>query len=259
MAPPAVTRRDPDLAADERAIGPRLFEILRSDIIAARLMPGQGLSEKEIAARFGVSRQPVREAFIKLSEVGLLQIVPSRGSFVSRISIQTVLSARFVRESVECALVRVAARIATPEQCRMLQAAIEAQKAAMESGDDLLFNHLDEQFHRTIASIAECEYASQVIEHARAGADRVRSLATPQPVSRALLVGQHAAVSERIAAGDPDGAAKAMSIHLRNILKVLPLLQSKHPELFDPLDPGLAERLMDGQLDGQLDGQHITS
>ncbi len=251
MARPSPTRSDPGLAADERAIGPRLFEILRSDIIAARLMPGQALSEKEVAARFGVSRQPVREAFIKLAEIGLLQIVPSRGSFVSRISIQTVLSARFVRESIECALVRVAARIARPEDCQALQDSIEAQKAAMESGDELLFNHLDEQFHRTIATIAECDYASQVVEHARAGADRVRSLAMPEPVSRALLVGQHAAVSERIAAGDPDGAAAAMSLHLRNILKVLPLLQGKHPELFDPLDPGLAERLTEGQLDGQ--------
>lgn len=247
MARPSFMRTESGFAADERAIGPRLFEVLRSDIIAARLMPGQGLSEKEVAARFGVSRQPVREAFIKLSEVGLLQIVPSRGSFVSRISIRTVLSARFVRESVECALARVAARIATPDDCRALQSSIEAQRAATESGDDLLFNHLDEQFHRTIATIAQCEYASQVVEHARAGADRVRSLAMSEPVPRALLVGQHAAVSERIAARDPDGAAAAMSIHLRQILTVLPLLQSRHPELFDPLDPGLAERLIDSQ------------
>ncbi len=246
LAPTTRQRFDPDFAADDRAIGPRLFEILRSEIIAARLMPGQGLSEKEIAARFGVSRQPVREAFIKLSEIGLLQILPSRGSFVSRVSIRNVLSARFVREAVECALVRVAARIATREQCEALEASIAAQKAAVAEGDELLFNHLDERFHRTIASIADCEYASQVVEHARAGADRVRSLAAPEPVPRDLLVGQHAAISERIAAGDPDGAAAAMSSHLRNILKVLPLLQRNQPELFDPLDPGLEERLMDG-------------
>ncbi len=246
LAPPSLRRSDPDLAADERAIGPRLFEILRSDIIAARLMPGQGLSEKEVAARFGVSRQPVREAFIKLAEVGLLQIVPSRGSFVSRISIRNVLSARFVREAVECALVRVAARIASREQCQALQSSIEAQRAAIDRGDELLFNHLDERFHREIAAIAECEYASQVIEHARAGADRVRSLAMPEPVPRELLVGQHAAISERIAAGDPDGAAAAMSTHLRNILKVLPLLQRNQPELFDPLDRGLEESLLEG-------------
>ena len=79
-----------------------------------------------------------------------------------------------------------------------------------------------------------------------AGADRVRSLAMPEPVPRETLVGQHAAISERISAGDPDGAAAAMSHHLRNILKVLPFLQRNQPELFDPLDEALEERLLDG-------------
>jgi GntR family transcriptional regulator, rspAB operon transcriptional repressor len=210
------------------AIGPRLFELLRSEIIATRLMPGQALSEKEIAARFGVSRQPVREAFIKLAEVGMLQIVPSRGSFVSKISMRQVLSARFVRESVECALVQVAARLVSAEQRRLLQ--------AIAQGDHILFNHLDAQFHRLIAVIADCEYACKVIEHARAGADRVRHLAVPEPTSREHLIAQHQAIADRIAAGDPKGAAAAMRVHLRNTLKALAQLERDQPDLFEQLD-----------------------
>jgi DNA-binding GntR family transcriptional regulator len=224
-----------DFAA-EGAIGPRIFEVLRGEIIATSLMPGRALSEKEVAARFGVSRQPVREAFIKLAEVGLLQIVPSRGSFVSRISIRQFLSARFVREAVECALVRAAARAASPEQIALLRASIAEQRSAIAERDHLLFNHLDARFHRTIAQIADCDYATEIIEHARAQTDRVRWLAIPEPIPRDHLIGQHEAISDGIAAGDADGAERAMRIHLRNVLNALPRLKRDQPNLFEHID-----------------------
>ena len=56
----------------------------------------------------GVSRQPVREAFIKLSEAGLVRIRPQRGTFVVKISTKQVTDARFVREAVEVAVARKA-------------------------------------------------------------------------------------------------------------------------------------------------------
>jgi DNA-binding GntR family transcriptional regulator len=53
---------------------------LRSAIVTLQLKPGQALSETEIAQRFRVSRQPVREAFIKLAEAGLIEVRPQRGT-----------------------------------------------------------------------------------------------------------------------------------------------------------------------------------
>src|SRR3546814_19850819 len=79
----------------------RVFRELRSAIVMMRFRPGQALSEKEIADRFGVSRQPVREAFIKLSEAGLVSVRPQRGTYVVKISAGPVYDVRFVREEVE--------------------------------------------------------------------------------------------------------------------------------------------------------------
>lgn len=59
--------------------------------------------------RFAVSRQPVREAFIKLAENGLIQIRPQRGSYVNKISLSQVRNGCFVRQAIECAVVRRAA------------------------------------------------------------------------------------------------------------------------------------------------------
>ena len=81
-------------------IAPQRVAVLRQCIAELRLKPGEALSEKDIAGRYGVSRQPVREAFIKLSEAGLVEIRPSRGTFVMKISVREVANARLVREAI---------------------------------------------------------------------------------------------------------------------------------------------------------------
>src|SRR3546814_10410480 len=79
-----------------------------------QIKPGEMLSEQEIADRLNVSRSPVREAFIKLGEAGLVRILPQRGTLVVKISQHSVEDARFIREAVECAVAREAAKIRDP-------------------------------------------------------------------------------------------------------------------------------------------------
>src|SRR6516165_10817411 len=83
----------------------QVHAVLRSDIIAGRLAPRAMLSEQEIAAGFGISRTPVREAMIKLAEEGLVEIFPQYGSFVAPIKLRDVFDSQFVREALECAAV----------------------------------------------------------------------------------------------------------------------------------------------------------
>src|SRR4051812_10833774 len=98
------------------SIAEQVFRTLRTSIVTMRLMPATALSEQEIADRLKVSRQPVREAFIKLSEIGLVRVLPQRGTFVVKISTKAVTDARFVREAVECAIARRASEgIGKPE------------------------------------------------------------------------------------------------------------------------------------------------
>src|SRR3546814_8516839 len=97
-----------------------------------RFRPGQALSEKEIADRFGVSRQPVREAFIKLSEAGLVSVRPQRGTYVVKISARQVYDVRFVREAVEVAVVRKAALELPESAIRALRETVNAQRRSEE-------------------------------------------------------------------------------------------------------------------------------
>ena len=78
----------------------RVYDALRAAIVQLQVRPGNPLSEAEIARQLGVSRQPVREAFIKLAESGLVEVRPQRGAFVRLISRREVANARFIREAI---------------------------------------------------------------------------------------------------------------------------------------------------------------
>ena len=213
-------------------IAPQIVSALRQGIVEMRLRPGEALSEKDIAGRFGVSRQPVREAFIKLSEAGLVEIRPSRGTFVMKISVREVANARFVREAIECSMARNACRLATQAQIAALRGLIDEQRAAAVANDYWRFNDRDETFHRSIAEIVQCDYAWRIVEAARIQTDRVRYLSLPDATSMPLLITQHEEIVRQIEARDADAAERAMSRHLREILIALPRLAKAHPDLF---------------------------
>lgn len=217
-------------------IAPQLVSALRRSIAELELPPGSALSEKDIAARYNVSRQPVREAFIKLSEAGLVEVRPSRGTWVMKISVREVCNARFVREGIEADLARHAARLAGPAQITALAELVAGQRAAALANDHAGFNALDEAFHRTIAEIVGNDFARRIVESARFQTDRVRLLSLPSASPLQVLIGQHERILGRIAAGDGDGAALAMRRHLREILLALPSIAAAHPEYFADTD-----------------------
>ncbi len=214
-------------------IVPQLINRLRQAIIELKLEPGQPLSEKEIALLYGVSRQPVREAFIKLTEAGLVQVLPSRGTYVTKISVKEVLNARFVREAIECAVVREATGRIDAGGLHRLTGLIEAQERAAASLDNVAFTELDEAFHRAIADCVDCDYAVRVVEAARAQTDRVRHLSLPEASPFLVLIQQHRDIVTALRMRDPLAAEEAMRRHLREILSALPRLAAAHPAFFE--------------------------
>ncbi len=221
-----------DLAIAQGApVGPQVYRILRARIIRGDLAPGSRISESEIAATFSLSRQPIREAFIKLSEEGLVEVRPQRGTLVTKISTAAVLDARFVREAIEADVVRLVAERHDAAVLRELREQISRQKEVAGADPDQ-FMRLDEMFHRTLAEAAGKSYAWKVIEDVKAQMDRVRFLSFIQfPVP--TLIAQHEAIVEAIGAEDPEAAEKLMRKHLREIMTALPGIAAARPELFE--------------------------
>lgn len=212
----------------------RLYQVLRESIIRMVLMPGQGLSEKELAEIFSVSRQPVREAFIRLSEAGLVEVRPQRGTFVVKISQQAVLEARFVREAIEVAIVRLAASRGLPSATLVeLHDLLERQRRCIDSRDHDRFYRLDESFHRTLILGVHQQSAWKVVEAVRAHFDRVRYLSVPDSTPIDKLIDQHAEIVDAIERRDGAAAGQAMEVHLREVLISLPDLVRRFPDMFE--------------------------
>lgn len=218
------------------AVGPQVYRALRSQIIRGKLLPGTRLSESECAQRFNVSRQPVREAFIKLSEAGLVEVRPQRGTLVRKISESAVLEARFVREAIEADVVKRLIEVGSTTVVSELRSQLQLQLEAAQDSTPDRFLALDELFHRTLAEAAGVPHAWKVVEEIKAQMDRVRYLSfIHMPVSK--LVAQHTRIVDAIAHEEPLMAERAMRAHLREILHDLPLISAAKPELFDPPEP----------------------
>ncbi|WP_368904440.1 GntR family transcriptional regulator [Taklimakanibacter lacteus] len=216
-------------------VGPQVYRSLRERIIRGDLEPGGLISEAEIARAFSISRQPVREAFIKLAEEGLVEIRPQRGTLVRKINIASVMDARFVREAVEADIVRIVAERRDPHVVASLNAQIEAQRnvAHQKAGD---FLQLDETFHRTLAAAADKAHVWSIVNNVKAQMDRLRQLSFIMSSAAERAVDQHHAIVEAIAKGDAQGADAAMRAHLRQILSDLPVMAELRPNYFDSLD-----------------------
>jgi GntR family transcriptional regulator, rspAB operon transcriptional repressor len=230
--------------------GTRIFHRLREAIVRVKIEPGQALSEAEIAKVYSVSRQPVREAFIKLAGAGLVEVRPQRGTYVSRIAVADVLNGRFLREAIEVAVVREAAINASPAAVRTLRSNL-AQQRRIQAGDHAGFLALDYAFHEDLARAIDREQIQEWTEVLRTQMDRVRylSLGAATPIAR--LVEQHTRIADCIADHDPEAAAAAMREHLREVLQSLPALVAKFPDMFELPDqphpewngpPGATER-----------------
>ena len=214
-------------------VNQQIYRFLRQDIVTCVIHPGSLLSEKEVSCRFSVSRQPVREAFIKLAEAGLVQILPQRGTFVRKISAQRVADGRFIREAVEIAVVRRAATEAAPAALIALEHNLQLQKLAAQRHDIQAFLLLDDEFHRLIAQSIHCELAWETVENIKATMDRVRFLTLSKVSPPESLIEQHEEILNMLRHKDADGAEQAMRRHLQEMIFSITPIAEQNSEWFD--------------------------
>jgi len=232
-ASPKPTFSVADISTTGEPIAKRLVDQLRHAIVTMQLKPGAKLSEQDIASRFGVSRQPVREAFIKLSDAGLVRVLPQRGTMVVKISLDAVTNARFIRQAIECAVVREAAMTRGGAALDDLYACLEETQQALTQGDTERFFALDELFHQTLARAANRSSAWHTVIEQKAQMDRVRYLDLSDAIPMRLVLWQHTAITAAIAVGNPDAAEEAIRTHLFEIAVSLPKLLARWPDLFE--------------------------
>jgi DNA-binding GntR family transcriptional regulator len=206
-----------------------VYEELYRRIVEIALPPGTRISEQEIARQIGSSRQPVRDAFYRLSKLGLVEVQPQRATVVSLVSDEAVLQAKFVRTALETETARAAAPIAGEVRDR-LAALIAEQEAAVAADDRMRFHALDDEFHQTICAAAGQPFVWTLIRENKAHMDRVRWLSLAVGARTAL--DDHLRIFDALSAGDGEAAASAMRAHLARIVDILARVRREHPAMF---------------------------
>jgi DNA-binding GntR family transcriptional regulator len=208
-----------------------VFEELYRQILSLELPPGTRMSETDVAQIMGVSRQPVRDAFYRLSVLGFLTIRPQRATVVSAIQESAVMQARFIRSAIEAETVRVACAVLTDADLLALDHLLEDQHAAVESRDAARFHALDDQFHREICERSGHGYAWEIIRENKAHMDRVRflslSFASPD------AYGDHLRVMAALRARDASAAMHEMRTHLGRIRTQIRRIRAENESCFE--------------------------
>jgi DNA-binding GntR family transcriptional regulator len=225
-APPSLGRE----VDRRRPIVPQIYDALRDAIVRVDLRPGQVISETEMAANFGVSRTPIREALIRLADEGLIDIYPQAGTFVSRIDLAAVREAQFVRQTLETAVAIQAASIGAA--LTAFEPILERQERAIRNGDFAEFFASDEDLHRKVFELAGHEATWRLVQSAKSHLDRVRQLERPSEETLLQMLGQHRAIATAIGSGDATSVVEAVREHSTVILTVAPEVAARHPDLF---------------------------
>ncbi len=137
------------LETDSRLLRERVYEELRNDILTCKLMPGAEIREAELAARFEVSKSPVRDALISLEREGLVITIPRQGYRVAPVSISDMLDMFHLRAALERANIERIIRYASDEQLQALDQFKHFTEAQWPNG----FVGYNKTFHRRLAEL----------------------------------------------------------------------------------------------------------
>ncbi|QAY66716.1 GntR family transcriptional regulator [Paenibacillus protaetiae] len=209
-----------------------VYHSIREQILRLELLPGTGLSEKEISVQFNVSRTPVRESFVRLSQEGLLEVYPQRGTFVSLIDTELVEEARFMREQLERAVIRLACASFPASRLADLKANLLLQKAGIEELDHNRMFELDEAYHRTLFEGCNKSNTWAVLGQINAHLNRSRMLRLTTDHHWEHLYEQHTQMVQAIENQDAARADQLMSEHMSLSIHDQQLLKEKYPAYF---------------------------
>ncbi len=221
------------LIGERRTSVDDVFDHLHEQIITLELKPGDRISEADVAAQFGVSRQPVRDAFSRLANLDLLLIRPQRATEVRRFSMRQIEKARFVRSCVEKEVVRLAAARCDAAGAAQLDAALLLQDAAVAVGDVATFGALDFSFHQTICELAGTEYAFEVIQQQKAKIDRLCILGREKEQRLRNLLDDHRAIADAIKRHDADAAVDVSVLHLSRLDQTIERITATNANYFE--------------------------
>lgn len=210
-----------------------VYEQLSESIRNLQLPPGTPISEPAIATWLQVSRSPVREAFTRLVDLGLIIVVPQKGSHIAPISHQEVEEAVFIRSALESRAFQRAITQGQPDVTE-IQRLADANRAAAEAGNMDEFFNTDEQLHQNVFVLAGMPRLWDLVRGTKVQLDRLRRLNLSSAIVSPELCGEHQAIVDALRERDEAAGLEVINRHATRILDLFEKHRAEHPGYFAP-------------------------
>jgi DNA-binding GntR family transcriptional regulator len=199
----------------------KVMQDLKTQILNFKLLPGVRISDKQVAEEMGVSRSPVREALVRLSEQGLIKAQHNRGFTVREFSVKEVEDLYTLREAIEVLAVRLAIQHLDEEKTHSLQQHLDRYPHLMKSSGLIKFNEVDEDFHDLIATYSGNEILAQNWKSLHGQIRIVRRYDYLRPNSFRETYEDHRRIFDHMLKGETSKAQKYMSKHIIKSMRII--------------------------------------
>jgi DNA-binding GntR family transcriptional regulator len=192
-----------------------VYREIRSAIVERTLAPGERVTESALAKLLGVSKTPVREALVRLREVGLVRMDGRRGVRVVDLSSSVLDDAYEVREALELAGIERAVRAADEDALRAIETAADSSMEAAEQGDAESFARWDARFHLQLAGLSGNEHLLKLLRDTLDLIAAIRQRRASQLEASTACAAAHLEILEALRVRDPQESARRLRRHIR--------------------------------------------
>ena len=189
-----------------------IYATLKHDIAYLKMLPGSPIVEADLIAQLGVSRTPIREALIRLSNEGLVNIYPQRGTFISKIDLEYIKEMNYMRHVLETDVCFKLCNARVNLAAEMQESFVLMELAANRE-DAEAYVELDNQFHRTIFRAAGYESVWDVIVTTRTHYIRYLMLDMLPLEARRESIEEHRFIVDCIACGRSQALMEVLAKH----------------------------------------------
>lgn len=213
-----------------KSLEEKVYLSLEDAIISGEYKRGDSLTEMSLSKRLGVSRTPIRSALHRLSEEGLIDLLPNRGAVVVGVSTEDLSDAYRIRMRLEGLASAMAAERISEEGLTRLEEIIALSEFYLGKGDVEKLRELDSEFHLIIYNASDNRMLSRILSelHRNIRTYRGRSLSVPGRLLNSIQ--EHRDILCAIREGDADKADKLTFLHIENAMNNM-LTMSKSEEL----------------------------
>ncbi|WP_273831955.1 GntR family transcriptional regulator [Guptibacillus sedimenti] len=200
------------------------YEKVKRAIMLRRILPGQRVTEEWVSEEIKMSRTPIRAAFKRLGNEGLLEIVPHRGAFVYNPSDKEIADVFHLRVVLENYAARLAVPIVTQENILEMEELLAEEKQAYKAKDFEEFMRVNALIHSYPARLSENKFLLQQVETLNQWSDCYLILKDEfytVPIEEVKSIPEHQRMMNAFRNGDLEKVAEAIEAHLLSTLSDL--------------------------------------